>query len=90
MDWPIHGVREVAYRLDLLFELKMHPVFHVSQLQPWAEGGHVQPPPIRLLTGEQLIQTVDGILDHCSGKRKNLKESLIRWEGLDKSQSLKH
>ena len=64
-------VGKVAYQLDLPRELKMHHVLHLSLLQLWAEGGRVQPPPPRLLTGGQLVWTADRILDHRSGKRKN-------------------
>ena len=78
-------VGKVAYQLDLPRELKMHHVLHLSLLQLWAEGGRVQPPPPRLLTGRQLVWSIDRILDHRSGKHTNLKEMLTHWEGFDKS-----
>ena len=81
----LERVGNVAYRLDLPSEMKMHPVFHVSLLKPWVEGDRQQPPPPRLLMDGQLVWTVDRILDHRSGKRKNLKEFLVRWEGYDKA-----
>ena len=37
----LERVGKGAYRLNLPLELKMHPVFHVSLLQPWAEGSHL-------------------------------------------------
>lgn len=61
----------------------MHPVFHVSLLQPYHADGRVQPPPPPFLVG-QLAYTVDRILDlrsvHC-GCRMNAKDFLVCWEG---------
>ena len=65
--------------------MKMHPVFHKSLLKPWAADGRPQPPPPRLLLDKQLVWTVDRILNHLEGQRKNLTEFLIRWEGYDKA-----
>ena len=80
-------VGNVSYQLELPRELRLlTPVFHVSLLQPWRADGRLQPPPPRLLMDGQLVWTIDRILDHRSGKRKNLKEFLIRWEGFDQSQ----
>ena len=81
----LETVGKVAYRMELPLELKMHPVFHVSLLQPWNGGGRVQPPPPMVLVGGQVIWTIDRILDHRSGKRKNLKEFLISWADYDPS-----
>ena len=44
-----------------------------------------RPPPPPFYVGGQLAYTVDRILDHRSvhrGRRKNMKEFLVRWEGL--------
>ena len=77
----LERVGKVAYRLDLPASLKMHPVFHVSLLQPWREDGRVQPPPPLFIVNGEAVYTVDRLLDHRTGRRKNLKEFLVRWEG---------
>ena len=81
----LERVGAVAYRLHLPSDMKMHPVFHVSLLKPWAVDGRLHPPHPRLLLDGQLVWTVDRILDHREGQRKNLTEFLIRWEGYDKA-----
>jgi hypothetical protein len=72
-----------AYVLELPERYsKLHPVFHVSLLEPWQrrEGaGPVQPPPALLLDeGEEW--EVDKILDHRIGKDGEV-EYLVRWVG---------
>jgi len=79
----LERVGPVAYLLDLPASEKMHPVFHVSLLQPWRDDGRLQPPPPRFLPSGDTVYTVEKILDHRTGKRKNLKEFLVRWEGYD-------
>ncbi len=79
----LERVGPVAYLLDLPTSVKMHPVFHVSLLQPWRDDGRLQPPPPRFLHSGEVVYTVEKILDHRTGKRKNLKEFLVRWEGYD-------
>ena len=64
--------------------MRIHPVFHVSLLQPYREDGRVQPPPPPFYVGKQLAYTADRILDHKAvrrGRRKNMKEFLVHWEG---------
>ena len=70
----LERVGNVACRLDLPLEFKMHPVFHVSLLQPWTGSGRVQPPTPRLLVGGNLAWTIDRTLDHRAGKRKDFVE----------------
>ena len=82
----LERVGKVAYRLALPVELKMHPVFHVSLLKLVRQDQRLQPPPPRVLLNGDVVYTIDRILDHRKtrkGKRKNLKEFLIRWEGFD-------
>ena len=80
----LERIGDLAYRLELPASMRMHPVFHVSLLQAYREDGRVQPPPPPFYVGGQLAYTVDRILDHMSvhrGRRKNMKEFLVRWEG---------
>ena len=83
----LEKIGKVAYRLELPPTMKMHPVFHASLLQPWRENGNVQAVPPRFLVNGESVFTVDRILDdrpmQRPGRRKNLKEFLIRWEGYD-------
>ncbi len=61
---------------DCLTFMRIHPVFHVSLLQPYREDGRVQPPPLPFYVGKQLAYTADRILDHKAvrrGRRKNMK-----------------
>jgi hypothetical protein len=41
-------VRPVAYKLKMNPGWRVHPVFHVSLLEPYREDGRVQPPPLQL------------------------------------------
>ena len=77
-------VSPVAYKLKLPASLRIHPVFHVSLLQPWHSDTefpeHVeqqyQPPPI---VAEDNQYTLEALLDKriCRGRT----EYLVRWEG---------
>ena len=77
----LERIGTVAFKLDLLLDMQKYPVFHVSLLQPWISSGRLQPPPPRLLPDGHTVWTVDRIIDHRVGARKNLWEFLIRWEG---------
>ena len=61
-------IGNVAYRLDLPLELTMHPVLHLSLLQPRSGDCRVQPPLPCLLMEGDLVRTVDRIPDHHAGK----------------------
>ncbi len=76
----LERVGPVAYLLDLPASEKMHFVLHVSLLQPWPDDGRLQPPPPRFLPSGDTMYTKK-ITDHRTGKRKNLKEFLVRWVG---------
>ena len=39
-------------------------------------------------SGGETVYTVEKILDHRTGKRKNLKEFLVRWDGYDPANDL--
>ncbi len=72
----VERIGTLAYRLELPASMWIHPVFHVSLLQPYREDGRVQPPPLPFYVGKQLAYTADRILDHKAvrrGRRKNMK-----------------
>ena len=80
----VERIGTLACRLELPASMRIHPVFHMSLLQPYREDGRVQPPPPPFYVGKQLAYTADRKLDHKAvrrGRRKNMKEFLVCWEG---------
>jgi len=81
-------VNPVAYKLKLPESLKIHPVFHISMLQPWREDeefpGHqpsqTRPPPVSV---EEDRFYVDKLLDKRTRRygRGQRVEYLVRWQG---------
>ena len=65
----VERIGTLAYRLELPASMRIHPVFHVSLLQPYREDGRVQPPPPPFYVGKQLAYTADRILDHKAVRR---------------------
>ena len=76
-------IGKVAYRLALPAQMAMHPVFHVSLLQPYRKGGRVQPPKPFFVRGE-LAYNME-IVDHKQERRggRLMTSFLVRWEGYD-------
>ena len=76
-----------AYRLDLPASMRIHPVFHVSLLEPAADDpypGQLQPPlPPVIVDGEEEWQ-VDEILDARMRYRK--LQYLVKWTGYDRPE----
>ena len=81
-------VNAVAYKLKLPVSLKIHPVFHVSVLQPWRVDGEfpahqpalTRPPPVN---GDENRFEVDRLLDKRVRRygRGRRVEYLVRWLG---------
>ncbi len=80
-------INEVAYRLNLPSSMKIHPVFHVSLLEPYKEstipGRLQQPPPPIEIDGEEEFE-VSEILDSRINRRK--LEYLVHWQGYEVSE----
>jgi hypothetical protein len=80
-------VNEVAYRLDLPSSMKIHPVFHVSLLEPYKEstipGRLPAPPPPIEINGEKEFE-VSKIIDSRINRRR--LEYLVHWQGYDISK----
>lgn len=73
-----------AYRLDLPKTMKVHPVFHVSMLEPVASDPlpnqkKVTPPPI-IVDGE-LEFHVEEILDARVSRNSTQSQYLVKWTG---------
>jgi len=80
-------ISSVAYKLRLPSALKIHPVFHVSLLQPWHTQSELphpamlsRPPPV---DAEEDRFYVDKLLDKRQRKRGRGRsiEYLVRWRG---------
>jgi hypothetical protein len=90
-------VNEVAYKLTLPANLKIHPVFHVSLLKAYQQGGRVQPPPVPELIEDELEYEVESVLAHrdvrVRRKRNRARtpvlqrQYLIKWKGYDESNN---
>jgi len=72
-----------AYKLDLPASVKLHPVFHISLLEPTASTepipGHHQPPPPPIIIEEQQEWEVEQILD--SRRHRNKIQYRVKWTG---------
>ena len=78
----VQKVGSLAYKLEMNPGWRIHPVFHVSLLEPYRSDGRTQPPPIPIELEGHLEYEVDCILDHrfSDRKRENLWY-LILWKG---------
>jgi hypothetical protein len=73
-----------AYKLDLPPSVKIHPVFHISLLEPTTNRntpipGHLQPPPPLLIINNEEEWEVEEITD-SRYYRKTLQYR-VRWKG---------
>jgi len=80
-------VNEVAYKLDLPSSKKIHPVFHVSLLEPYRELTiprrlWAPPPPIKI-NGEEEFE-FSKIIDSRINRRR--LEYLVHWQGYEVSE----
>ena len=78
----VQVVGPVAYKLQMNPGWRVHPVFHVSLLEPYREDGRVQPPPPPMELEGVLEYEVEAILSHrFRGTRKPKTSYLVAWKG---------
>jgi len=88
----VKRVGEVAYELSLPASMgRFHPVFHVSLLRKYQDGGRQpSPPPAVLLDGEEEceIQQVLAHRERSRGKKhKHQLEFFVSWKGMGPEHS---
>ena len=71
----------VAYKLHLPDCMQMHPVFHVSLLTEYKEGGRYQPPPPEIVFDDSIWFPIDKILDERRVGRAKKKQYLCKFTG---------
>jgi len=80
----IQKVFSHAYKLNLATSMKIHPVFHISLLEPASADplpGQIQPPPPPVIIEDEPEWEVEEILDsRIVGKTL---QYLARWVGYD-------
>ena len=78
----VQVVGPVAYKLKMNPGWRVHPVFHVSLLEPYREDGRVQPPPPPIEMEGALEYEVESILEHRFRGIKNPKAFYkVAWKG---------
>ncbi len=85
------GVGLVVYKLELPTSMKCHPVFHVSNLQPYRSNGCVQPPRMPIEVHCKLEYEVEQIILHRDvriNRHCSKHEYLIKSLGLALSATL--
>ena len=78
----VQVVGPVAYKLKMNPGWRVHPVFHVSLLEPYRSDGRVQPPPPPIELEGALEYEVESILSHrFRGRRHPRASYLVAWKG---------
>ncbi|ESK83673.1 hypothetical protein Moror_2158 [Moniliophthora roreri MCA 2997] len=78
----------VTYKLKLLKQWRIHPVFHVGLLSPYKETdehrANYLEPPLDIVDGHEEFE-IEAIIGHKP--RKDLKKFLVSWKGYDSSHN---
>lgn len=91
LDWKCLGkfpvlrvVSPYAYKLDLPTTMKIHPVFHVSLLEPASSDplpGQIEPPPPPVVVEGEDEYAIQEILDYRLRNKEH--QYLVQWKGYD-------
>lgn len=78
----LEKVRDVAYRVLLPVDSKIHNMFHVSQLKPVIGSHHsVSPLPTSFSLGDEVVIEPESIVDTRYDVQGHL-EALVSWSGI--------
>jgi hypothetical protein len=78
----VQKVGPVSYELEMNLGWRVHPVFHVSLLEPYKSEGRVPPPPPPIEVEGALEYEVETIEKHrFSGTKRPKTSYLIAWKG---------
>ena len=83
----IRAINPIAFELKLPNTMKIHPVFHISLLEPKTKDlitAHIQEPPPPIIIDNEEQYEVEMILD--SRERRGKREYLIHWKGYSDSE----
>ena len=78
----IQEISKIAFKLELPLSMKIHPVFHISHLEPHIHNdipNRIQPPPPPIIVNQEQEWEVEEILD--SKKFHRTIKYLIKWKG---------
>ena len=84
----IAKINDVAFKVKLPRNMRIHPVFHVSLLEPAfadPDPNRKRPPPPPLLIDAEFEYVVEGILD--SRYFRNKLQYLVKWQGFSQQES---
>ena len=83
----IEKISPVTYKLSLPKSLRIHPIIHVSELEPYYEDhfGRKQPPPPPIIINNEEEFEVEKILDKRTHYGKI--QYLIKWKGYPSSEA---
>jgi hypothetical protein len=83
-------ISEVAYRLSLPASMKIHDVFHIDLLTPYAETPaygkpYLRPPP-ETIDGDEEYEVEDILMHRETGRHRKL-QYLVKWKGYPSSEN---